>query len=528
MSLLRILEAHPDLSGFHDREVSHAIDTTDGLPSPSSVDLAGASLGNSFEAIERLVEADALPSLLDEGGRAELRRVLGVERLDQDTIRRSREEVARWLGLPGGVSVTETELPNEVKANYALFRHQRTALREVEALLGEGRHRVLIHMPTGSGKTRTTMNLVAQRLRKRERTVVVWLASTTELCEQSVEEFAETWGYLGDRSVSVICAWGGREWDIDDCDDGFLVATPQTLRSRKRSDGSRFISRLGRRTSLIVFDEAHQAIAPTFRDITEHLARSGSGGGSTPVIGLTATPGRTFGKGDEDAELAGFFNENKVTLSVESGWDSGNPVEFLIEEDYLADPEFRLLLPEDSKEMEVERSQPSNINYSLNDSVELEMDPVDYLGLVGKATLDLIDEGHRRVLVFAASVRLAHKLAALLRAVGIRAESVDGGTPDRLRAGAIARYRSDDSAARVLVNYGVLTTGFDAPATSAAVVARPTKSVVLYNQMIGRAIRGPKAGGNRVAEIVTVVDPGVSAFGSIAEAFSHWEDLWNE
>ena len=80
----------------------------------------------------------------------------------------------------------------------------------------------------------------------------------------------------------------------------------------------------------------------------------------------------------------------------------------------------------------------------------------------------------------------------------------------------------------VLCNYGVLTTGFDAPGISAALIARPTRSLVLYSQMIGRAIRGPRSGGNREAEIISVVDPRLPGFGDIAEAFENWEDIWHE
>jgi superfamily II DNA or RNA helicase len=78
----------------------------------------------------------------------------------------------------------------------------------------------------------------------------------------------------------------------------------------------------------------------------------------------------------------------------------------------------------------------------------------------------------------------------------------------------------------ILCNYGVLTTGFDAPAASAAVIARPTMSLVLYSQMVGRVIRGPKAGGTATCEIVTVTDPGLPGFGDVAEAFTNWEDVW--
>jgi hypothetical protein len=45
--------------------------------------------------------------------------------------------------------------------------------------------------------------------------------------------------------------------------------------------------------------------------------------------------------------------------------------------------------------------------------------------------------------------------------------------------------------------------------------------------MIGRAIRGPKSGGNEVSEIVTVIDDGLPGFGDLSEAFLNWEDVWN-
>ena len=64
--------------------------------------------------------------------------------------------------------------------------------------------------------------------------------------------------------------------------------------------------------------------------------------------------------------------------------------------------------------------------------------------------------------------------------------------------------------------------------TSAAVIARPTISLVLYSQMVGRAIRGTRAGGNAEAEIVTVVDSGLPGFGDIGDAFLNWEDVWGE
>jgi len=131
-------------------------------------------------------------------------------------------------------------------------------------------------------------------------------------------------------------------------------------------------------------------------------------------------------------------------------------------------------------------------------------------------------------MIFAASVEHAYLLAAVLRARGLFAAAISGDTPPAERAQLITAYKDDAPKTRILCNFGVLTTGFDAPRTSAALIARPTRSLVLYSQMVGRAIRGPRVGGNPAAEIVTVIDRDLPGFGDVAAAFNNWEDVWSE
>ena len=109
---------------------------------------------------------------------------------------------------------------------------------------------------------------------------------------------------------------------------------------------------------------------------------------------------------------------------------------------------------------------------------------------------ELVDT-HSRILVFAASVDNALLLASVCRGVGLKADAVTGKTDANAREHVIRRFKRSGGPHRVLINFGVLTTGFDAPTASAALIARPTKSLVLYSQMIGRVIRGPRAGGDR-------------------------------
>ena len=162
--------------------------------------------------------------------------------------------------------VPSTEEPEETPSSelaapqYALFAHQRSAAAKVKQFLQKEPRRVLLHMPTGSGKTRTAMHIIADRLRSQEPTLVVWLANSEELCEQAAAEFQRAWKYLGDRDLSIYRFWGNHELDLDRVRDGLVVAGLSKLYSRaKRS--IQFINKLGSRSSLVIIDEAHQAIA---------------------------------------------------------------------------------------------------------------------------------------------------------------------------------------------------------------------------------------------------------------------------
>jgi superfamily II DNA or RNA helicase len=282
-----------------------------------------------------------------------------------------------------------------------------------------------------------------------------------------------------------------------------------------------FLPILADATSLVVFDEAHQSIAATYAFVLDILASKRRG---ASALGLTATPGRTYNDLFEDSRLSQFWSGEKVMLEVE-GYE--NPVDYLIEAGYLARPSFRTVNVEpgivvtaaDLRKMESDLDLPES---TLN---QLEQDEKWNAAVLGEVC-DLVSSGHKRVIVFATTVRQALVLSSVMQAMGNNARVVTGDTPKAERESILAQYASNTEQPMVLFNFGVLTTGFDAPATSAAVIARPTKSLVLFSQMAGRAMRGPRAGGNERAEIVSVIDPNMPGFGDPAEAFTNWEDVW--
>lgn len=431
----------------------------------------------------------------------------------------------RWLFSALGVVPIELDEPelapaiSEVACHYSLFAHQRLASRRAQTLLDSAPNRVLLHMPTGSGKTRTAMHLVARELRRHEPCLVVWLAYSEELCEQAASEFETAWRHLGDRPLSVYRFWRSRALEIDQVRDGFMVAGLAKTYQRAQRDMD-FLMRLSDRSSLVVIDEAHQAIAESYRFVLDVLVGRIEG---SRLLGLSATPGRTWNEPDKDRELAVYFGKRKVTLDVEG---YANPVDYLIDEGYLARPTFESLPYVSGRELSAGTLASLANALDIPESVLAELAVDEQRNLLILNRTESLARKHDRILLFAATVGHARLLATVLRARGVEAYSVTANTPSGERARIIARYKSLRPGPIVLCNYGVLTTGFDAPRTSAAVIARPTTSLILYSQMVGRAMRGPRAGGHKEAQIVTVVDTSLPGFGEMSDAFRNWEDVW--
>ena len=355
-----------------------------------------------------------------------------------------------------------------------------------------------------------------------EPAVVVWLAASAELLDQAADAFQDAWSKLGNRPIDIARFWGDYTPDISAISDGLIIAGLQKMYAWKTKDPIEVL-RIARSVKLVVVDEAHQAIAPTYREVIETLAETGV---HNALIGLTATPGRTWSNISADERLSQFFNGRKVMLEVE-GWD--DPVSFLIKQGYLAKATFRRLEVDTTPELQARLKRADTGSDYESNLLEAIAGRKDRNILIVNEIQRLInEEHHQRLILFAASVWHAETLALALTAIGIDARVVTASTGMTARTRIIKAFRRASPNPMVLCNYGVLTTGFDAPNTSAAVIARPTKSLVLFSQMVGRATRGPRAGGNENCTVSTVVDIYLPGFGDITEAFTNWEDVWHD
>lgn len=335
-----------------------------------------------------------------------------------------------------------------------LFDYQEDLVRAVEQVYLD-RSVALLSMPTGAGKTRTAVAAVLALMAEAGCKRVVWLAPSVELVDQAIRTFQVIWRDFGAApDITLSRRFSRRE-------EGFIwLTTPQTVSaalSRSRSLAT---------WELVIFDEAHQLGARTYRSATEALRTEGI----TALVGLSATPGRTLpGETEALVELFG----GRLLRSDRLG---SNPVAALQKRGVLARLNFRKF----SQRLVAKDDEPERIL------------------IAARAAQELFRRG-RHVLVFAASVAGAYLLQDILRGLDVPAQAVDASLNDRERAAAIDAFARRETA--VLINQRLLATGYDCPAVTDVFLLAQVGSAILFEQMVGRAARGVKTGGSRVATI---------------------------
>lgn len=422
--------------------------------------------------------------------------------------------------VPKPEHILEVSEVEKIQPQRGLFPHQLEAEKNVKRDLEETGHRTMLHMPTGAGKTRTAMRVVASYMFEKRKCFVIWLSYSEELCDQAMTEFQNMWKAVGDRPVATVRFYGNNTPDIltisKEYQGVFMVSGLKKMYEAARKNTT-FLSTLADRVSLVVMDEAHQAVAATYKFILQTLVEKHTNGAR--LLGLSATPGRTWNNIEIDKELSEFFNRKKVTLKT-----SGSPIDFLIDKGYIANPT-KKLIKYNGHLTDTERKKIAEALDIPEDILrKLAGEKLRNLKII-EAIEGLVAEGHKRIIFFAATIKHARDISFVLEARGLHTNYITSQTLPTVRKQIIEDYKQPGNT-KILCNYGILTMGFDAPETSAVVIARPTKSLVLYSQMVGRCIRGPKAGGNEQCTIVTVVDTSLQGFGSVTDAFLNWEDVW--
>lgn len=365
--------------------------------------------------------------------------------------------------------------------------YQRRSLDAIEGAEREGLRRPLVVLPTGTGKTVVFSHSLSER-RDRGRGLV--LVHREELADQTVKKI---------NMVAPELSTGIVKAERNELDADVVVASVQTAsRDRRLAE----LIESGRRSPFgtVVVDEAHHAVAPTWRKVLEGIGSFSQFGPLT--VGFTATPER-------DGKTLGVWERVVTYMSIrEAIYGDRRKGE---EGGYLV-PILPAVVVETG--MDMTHVRKTGGDYSDGD-LGREIEESGAIAQMADAVLE--NAADRKGVAFLPTIRTSELLAEALRARGIKAEHVDGTTdPDERRA-ILRRLKTGETT--WVCNCAVLTEGFDEPSISCVLIGRPTKFHGLYVQMVGRGTRlfpGKKdllvidiVGASNRHELVGLVDLGL-------------------
>ena len=333
---------------------------------------------------------------------------------------------------------------------FELRDYQRDCLLAIAERYRAGIRRQLACLPTGSGKTVIFAEFPRYFRMKKQMLV---LAHRAELLDQARDKIREANPHL-----RVEVEQAGR---VADPDSHVVVASVPTLGRKdslrlRRLDPDRFF--------LIVVDEAHHATAETYKRVLKHFGVFDPET-SKMLVGFTATPKRGDGVG-LDAVFQEIVYSQSLPAMIQAGYLS--PVA-----GYRVETEIDL--------SRVKTRMGDFVAAQLSRAVNVEQRN-ELIVEVFRSRLE-----DKQTLCFCVDVAHAHGLADTFKNQGVRAAAVSGDMDRSERM----KILEDFSAGRiqVLANCMVLTEGYDEPAIAGIILARPTKSALLYTQMIGRGTR---------------------------------------
>ena len=357
----------------------------------------------------------------------------------------------------------------------------------------------ILAMPTGSGKTRVATKFLTEHMIAKG-WQVIWLTHRALLIEQTADSFYTHAGSLlrqaapQKETFKMVCVSGNHATiRATETDDDLIVISVQSLVRNLA-----FLKAILRPNVMIVVDEAHHTLAPSYRMIIEEIKHLGD---TVKLLGLTATPRRL--RETDTVRLMKLY-DNTIIYSV--------PMSLLITKGFLSSPLYHQV--------------DTNINFDTQITLdekryiqkwgELSPETLDRMAQVSERNVLIADTyvanaaKYGKTLIFAVNATHCISLCEELQKRGVKCDYIYCAHPGNEEK--IARFKQ--GLLDVLVNINVMTEGNDVPDIQTVFLTRPTSSDVLLMQMIGRGMRGVSSGGTETVHIVDFHDN----WGS----FSNW------
>lgn len=312
--------------------------------------------------------------------------------------------------------------------------YQQSLFNKIISNFSSGIQSQMLVLPTGGGKT-VLFSAIAKTYTDAGKSIMM-VCHRQELIDQGANKLRQVTGVF----PGIIKA--GYKYEPSQVQ----VASIQSLKSEKRIKPP---------VDLLIIDEAHHASASTYAAIIDHYKKQG-----THILGVTATPSRCDGEG---------FDHLFQTMVEET------TVRSLIAEGYLSKYSIYAAFV-----------RYQGIKFG-KDYTQKDLDEVAKALQPEDLVKEYLKHNGKKAVVFACNVAHSKAIAQAYIDAGITAEHIDGNTPDKERSAILDRFRKGETG--IITNCGILTEGFDCPDIELVQLARPTTSVSLYLQMVGRALR---------------------------------------
>lgn len=394
--------------------------------------------------------------------------------------------------------------PAAAKNPRQLYEHQIDAIADLDKINKKESFKSLLVLPTGGGKTLTAVWwLLKNAVDKGKK--VLWIAHRHLLLEQAADTFinnayADTMVNRTVFNYRIISGMHDKPIHIKKDDNVIIAGKDSLIRSLDKLNDW-----LKDEEIYLVVDEAHHAVAKSYKKIIRYVEENA---GSVKLLGLTATPFRT--SDNEKGALKQIFTDDIVYKT---------DLMHLIKKDILATPVFKEF------NTDISFSEPLGVK-ALKNIENLDIIPEDIANEIAENSernrfiVDKYIENYETygpTIVFALNRSHAIALNTIFnergKKYGIKSDFIISSVRDMATGITISDEDNErkikeykDGKIQVLINVNILTEGTDLPKTHTVFLTRPTTSTVLMTQMVGRALRGLKAGGTDDAYVVSFID----------------------
>ncbi len=341
------------------------------------------------------------------------------------------------------------------KDDSMLFPYQRE-LKHLVFSKWDSMNNIMVQMPTGTGKTILFASIVRDIqnwiIKNHKDSHILILAHVRELIQQAADK-------LKKRSIDSGIIMSGHPQQLDKIVQVASVQTFMSIRNREKMSSKNF--------DFIIIDEAHHALAPRYQDIWEMFPES-------KKLGVTATPWRMDHSG-----FTAIFED--IIIS--------HPIEWFVKEGYLSNYDY--------------------ISISPNSDIQHEINSIDRFGIDGdyleEELITRFDKDSIRAklyesysqfckgkkgIIYAINRQHAANILNTYQRHGVSIAMIDGNTPKSQRDYLLDEFRR--GVLHVIVNVNIFSEGFDCPDIEFIQLARPTKSLAMFLQQIGRGLRTSK------------------------------------